>query len=209
MKGNELVWRTVADFAFQDRREWNNVDDLAHRAGVPSSSAAFALKRLTAIGAVEKRARGGFFTVNPEKVLIVLAAWRNLEHDTIARTTSEAAAHYLGGLSGPVIVGGAEAAIFHIDPQGMNTVADIGLRVVYVPPPASPTTLPHGDDVLLLVLDKAAERDWWQGYTSRAQTYADLFALPGWQAEEFRRALHRSMFEGADWDQRGESWSRA
>ena len=208
MKGNELVWRTVADFAFQGRREWTNVDDLAHRAGVPSSSAAFALRRLTTIGAVEKRARGGFFTVNPEKVLVVLAAWRNLEQDTIARTTSEAAADYLTGLGGPVIIGGPEAAIFHLG-QGMNTVADIPLRVVYVPPQDSSKVLPQGDDVLLLMLDKAAQRDWWQGYTSRAQTYADLFALPGWQAEEFRRALHRSMFEGADWDQRGESWSGA
>ncbi len=66
-------------------------------------------------------------------MLVVLAAWRNLEQDTIARTTSEAAADYLTGLDGPVIIGGPEAAIFHLG-QGMNTVADIPLRVVYVPP---------------------------------------------------------------------------
>lgn len=50
-------------------------------------------------------------------------------------------------------------------------------------------------------MDKRAEFDWHTGVTSRAQTYADLFALPGWQAEEFRRPLHRVLFPAADWEQ--------
>ena len=35
-----------------------------------------------------------------------------------------------------------------------------------------------------------------------AQTYADLFAQPGWQASEFRRALWRKHFDVDDWSQR-------
>lgn len=209
MKGNELVWRTIADHAVRDQREWGNADELAYRAGVPASSAVFALRRMTAIGAIEKRPRGGFFTVNPEKVLTVLAAWRNLEHDAVARTTADAAAEYLEQVHGPKVRGGPEAAVHYIDDHGVNTVADMKTRIVYIPEPDERPLLPPGDEVLILPLDKAAERDWWDGYTSPCQTFADLFALPGWQAEEFRRALQRVIFVGVDWDQRGERWSNA
>ena len=51
-------------------------------------------------------------------------------------------------------------------------------------------------------MDAAAERSWTTGYTSLAQTYADLFAQPGWQASEFRRALWRKHFDVDDWSQR-------
>lgn len=42
-------------------------------------------------------------------------------------------------------------------------------------------------------------RAWADGYTSKAQTYADLFTQPGWQASEFRRALWRAWFAVDDW----------
>lgn len=206
MKGNELVWRTIVDFALDDRRMWNNVDDLAHRSGVPASSAVFALKRLTAIGAVERRSRGGFYAVNHEKILLVLAAWRNLENDVLARTSADLDIATLHRWCETVVVGGGEAAVQHLDARGVNTVADLPTRIVYVSTPTSPWELPPGEGLLVLPVDRAAQRDWWSGITSRAQTYADLFALPGWQAEEFRRALHRRLFVGADWDQKSESW---
>lgn len=209
MKGNELVWRTLVDSSFEGSRAWANADDLAHRAGVPASTALFALKRLVAIGAVERRPRGGFLTTNPEKVLLVLAAWRNLDHDMIARTTREAGLRFLETEKLSPIIGGPEAAVAYIDSRGMNTVSDLGTRVVYITHPDRVPALPAGDELIILALDKSAERDWWQGRTSRAQTYADLFALPGWQAEEFRRALHRVLFTGADWDQQGERWADA
>jgi hypothetical protein len=49
-------------------------------------------------------------------------------------------------------------------------------------------------------MDRRAEREWLSGYTSFAQTYVDLFATPGWQASEFRLALHDRFLRGRDWD---------
>lgn len=59
--------------------------------------------------------------------------------------------------------------------------------------------LPGGDGALVLAADARSLRSWAEGYTSRAQTYADLFAQPGWQASEFRRALWREWFAVDDW----------
>ena len=39
MKGNELVWRALADRALEGQRTWRNVADLAYEAGVPSTTA--------------------------------------------------------------------------------------------------------------------------------------------------------------------------
>lgn len=43
MKGNELVWRVLADRAIEGKRTWANVADLAFEAGVPSTTAYLAL----------------------------------------------------------------------------------------------------------------------------------------------------------------------
>lgn len=54
-------------------------------------------------------------------------------------------------------------------------------------------------EVLLMPLDVVAQRQWRTGFTSWTQTYADLFASPGWQASEFRRAMNRERFATDDW----------
>jgi len=55
--------------------------------------------------------------------------------------------------------------------------------------------------VRVVRMDARAQRDWTDGFTSLAQTYADLFASPGWQAEPFRRALWAQLFSAPDQDQ--------
>lgn len=202
MKGNELVWRTIADRALNGERAWSNIGDLAHFSGVPESTAALALKKLDTIGAIRRERRGGFSTVNPEKVLTVLAAWRNLDADCLAKTTLKAAQELMDNTQHPYAIGGPDAAVTYLSEDGRNTIADIGTRIVYSTDRSEARELPVGDDVLVLRLDSRAEVDWYSGVASVAQTYADLFASPGWQAEEFRKALHRTLFAGADWDQR-------
>ncbi|WP_168627943.1 hypothetical protein [Cryobacterium sp. BB307] len=53
----------------------------------------------------------------------------------------------------------------------------------------------------VLRMDPVAQRTWPNSYTSLAETYSDLFASSGWQAEEFRRRLWEKYFSVADWDQ--------
>ncbi len=52
-------------------------------------------------------------------------------------------------------------------------------------------------------MDARAQRNWTTGFTSLAQTYADLLASPERPAEELRRALWSQHFSAPDWDQRG------
>lgn len=201
MKGNELVWRTLADAALLGRREWANLADLGHAAGTPTTTAALAIRKLLEIGAVEKRRGGGILAVNPEKIVLVLAAWRNLAHDTITRTTMAGIEPWLDTKRGAYALGGSNAAITYVSGvAGRNTIASHPTRLVYLAAEPDLAGTPEGDEVIVLRMDKRAELDWHDGVTSRAQTYADLFALPGWQAEEFRRALHRVLFPAADWE---------
>lgn len=201
MKGNELVWRALADAALLGTREWAKLDDLAHAAGTPVSTTSLALQRLHSIGATERRRGGGVTTVNPEKIVLMLAAWRNLARDTIATTTLEGIEPWLDSSRGPYALGGSNAAVTYVSGvAGRNTVSSHPTRLVYLSKRAKADDLPHGRDVIVLRMDERAEFDWYDGITSRAQTYADLFALPGWQAEEFRRALHRVLFPAAAWE---------
>jgi hypothetical protein len=195
VKGNELVWRALADAALTGRRDWSSVADLAHASGTPVSTASLALQRMHDIGATERRRNGGVIAVNPEKILLVLAAWRNLKADEIGRTTLGGATMLIERANGHYALGGSNAAITYVSgASGRNTIATHPTRLVYVKDEPLAHDLPAGDEVIILRMDKRAQLDWYDGYTSRAQTYADLFALPGWQAEEFRRALHRVLF---------------
>lgn len=144
------------------------------------------------------RRRGGLTVLSPEKLLIQLSAYRSLVQDTIAITTPNCINELLARDPGSVTIGGADAAVHWL---GGNTVASIGTRLVYVDADA-PIEFPAGDAVRVVVRDGVGRRSWSSGYTSLAQTYADLFAQPGWQATEFRRALHNRLFSDADWDQR-------
>lgn len=205
MKGNELVWRTLADAALTGRREWANLADLAHASGTPASTAGFAMQRLYEIGAAERQRGGGVIAVNPEKIVTVLAAWRNIARDTMARTTIEGISPWLDSNKTPYALGGSNAAVTYVaGVPNRNTIATHTTRLVYLPSETDLAGIPEGDEVIILSMDRRAQIDWYDGYTSRAQTYADLFALPGWQAEEFRRALHRVLFPAADWEQRVE-----
>ena len=198
MKGNELVWRTLADHALDGVRRWDNLADLGFKAGVPVSTAHLATQRLVDIGAMSRYSSGGFSVVNPEKVLTLLCAWRNLRKDAIAHTTLEGFHDVVERLTVPFARGGPDAAIHFLG--GSNTVADFSQTLAYVKAPVDEVTWPEGNEVTVLPMDERAALDW-DGYSSVAQTYADLFATPGWQASEFRLALHDEFLAVRDWDQ--------
>ena len=200
MKGNELVWRALADRALEGQRTWRNVADLAYEAGVPSTTAYLALERLDSNGTIDRYSRGGLAVVSIDKLLTMLCAWRNLERDTLAWTTRESIAPLLDGNAGPYALGGADAATAILNGRA---VADFSEHIVYLPASAKVTDLPAGKEVRVVLMDKRAAKTW-SGYSSPAQTYADLFATPGWQSSEFRKALRDSFLRDREWDQEGD-----
>lgn len=199
MKKNEVVWRTLADAALEGQREWPDLRALSASADVPVSTAHQATQRLVEIGAISTQHRGGITVMSPEKLLTYLAARRSLTADLAARTTIEEAQKILDRSPAAASLGGPDAAVHWLG--GTNNVADKGVRILYVDEKAIPEQLHQGNEMLLLKRDSVAAVGWVSGFSSRAQTYADLFALPGWQASEFRQALHHKFFAASGWDQ--------
>jgi hypothetical protein len=206
MKGNELVWRSLADHALKGERTWSNVGDLAYDAGVPPTTAYLALGRLEGNGTIDRYRPGGFSVVSIEKLLTMLCAWRNLDRDTVIRTTREAIEPFLNSARGPYALGGPDAANVLL---GGHAVSSFREHIIYLPGTgevraelAQLTPEPEGD-VRVLALDRRAMKVW-DGYSTLAQTYADLFATPGWQASEFRSALREKFVRTREWDEEGD-----
>ena len=200
IKNVEIVWRTLADAALEGQRDWNSIGDSADAASVPPSTTHQALGRLVDIGAVRPNARRGYTVVSPEKLLEAFAAHRNLRADTMVTTTLPAARSFLDDVDVTYALSGSSAAVHHLG--GRNTVSDLGRRIVYTTRTLSQGDFPSGDEVIILAEDPLAARAWKSGYASLAQTHADLWASPGWQAAEFTRALKTKLFSAADWEQR-------
>ena len=206
MKGNELVWRSLADRALDGERSWSNVGDLAYDAGVPAATAYLALARLESNGTVDRYRAGGFSVVSIEKLLTMLCAWRNLDRDTMTKTSRASIEPFLNSARGPYALGGPDAANAHL---GGHAVSSFSEHIVYLPGTdemrAELERLrpePEGE-VRVLAMDKRAAKTW-DGYSSPAQTYADLFATAGWQASEFRTALRERFVRAREWDQEGD-----
>lgn len=199
MKNVEIVWRTLADAALGGQRDWNSIGDIARAASVAPSTTHQALGRLLDIGAVRANSRRGCTVVAPEKLLDAFAAHRNLRADTVVSTTLPAAQTFLDDGEVDYALSGSTAAVHYLG--GRNTVADLGRRIIYTTRTVSQADFPPGDEVIILTEDQDAARKWRSGYASLAQTYADLWASPGWQAAEFTRALKTTLFPAADWEQ--------
>jgi hypothetical protein len=198
MKGNELVWRTLLDGAIAGKKHWQNLADVAFYSSVPLSTTHLATKKLSDIGALNTLRGGGLSIVNPDKIATVLCAWRNLGRDTITWTTNAALDSAIeGGLHHAW--GGPRAAIHWLG--GQNKVADFSQSIAYVDPQdVKSLSWPAGDEVRLLEFDSRGRLDW-DGFSSIAQTYADLFASPGWQSSEFRLALKNRFLPDRNWEQ--------
>lgn len=196
MKQTDAVWRTLADHALAGQREWGSAADLAWKAGVGEKITYKALAKPIEIGAVTRHRRplGGFSVTDPERVLALFAASRTLRD---ARQTTLDAAQALSATLTDYALGGTRAAVHHLG--GRNTVADHATALIYAPIDTDVAGLPDGEGALIMTIDVTTLRSWDDGYTSPAQTYADLFAQAGWQASEFRRTLWRTWFSTDDW----------
>jgi hypothetical protein len=196
MKNVEIVWRTLADAALEGQRDWASIGDIADAASVAPSTTHQALGRLVDIGAIRANPRRGYTVVSPEKLLEAFAAHRNLRADIMVSTTLNAAQELLDNTKVDYALSGSTAAVHYIG--GRNTIADLGRRIVYTPHRLSQNDFPVADEVIILTEDPLAARTWRSGYASLTQTYADLWASPGWQAAEFTRSLKTKLFTDAD-----------
>lgn len=199
MKHKEVIWRTLADAALHQHRSWGSIREIAEAARTSPDTTYLALGRLLDIGALRANASSGFVVASVSKMLEVFAASRNIRADTLASTTLKAAQELLQKKSFAYAIGGTNAAVHYLG--GQNTVSDLGRRLVYTADEDALRKLPAGDEVLFLKQDDVAVRTWREGYASLAQTYADLWASPGWQSAEFLQALKSTLFDTPDWDQ--------
>lgn len=194
MRSTDKVLRALADAALVDRRSWSSVGALAREAGVGDKLAYKALGRPAEIGAVTKHRGGGFSVTDPERILALFSARRSLAG---ARNTTVSAVQSLLPTVSQYAIGGTRAAAYRLG--GDATIADHAPAIGHVSTDINTDELPVGEGALVCTADARTLHSWADGYTSSAQTYADLFAQPGWQASEFRRALWRQWFAVDDW----------
>lgn len=191
----EVVWRTLADEALDGRRSWPTTRALAVHAQVGEPAAVHALRRLVAVGVVQRHAPSGFAVVDPERLLVSLAVRHHLSP---RRVVSRDAARELVESDGRCVLGGSWAAVHHLG--GVNTVASHADWVVYVPDGVGVDVPDGGVGAGLFTADPRWLAGSSDGFVSRAVAFTDLFNIPGWQASEFRRALWRVWFEDLYWD---------
>lgn len=194
MRDTDAVYRELVDSALAGVRRWSNVGDLAWQAGVGEKLAYKALLRPASIGAVTRFPGGGFAVTDPERILSLFATSRSFRGATLS---SFEAVQDLVTRVPEYAIGGTRAAAHHLG--GRNTIADHAPAIVYVPETLELSPLPRGEEAVVLVARGHDLAAWRSGFTSKAQTYADLFAQPGWQASEFRRALWKEWFLIDDW----------
>lgn len=194
MQETDVALRTLVDRALAGFRSWRSAAPLAHEAGVGDKITYKLLARVASIGAITRHRGGGFSVTDTERLTMILAARRTLKP---ARHTTLEAAQALAGTVAQYAIGGTRAAAHHLG--GPNTVATHGAAILYVPEGVDLDDLPAGDTALVMAAGARDLRCWADGFTSPAQTYADLFAQPGWQASEFRRALWKKWFAIDDW----------
>lgn len=199
MKQKDIVWRTLADAALAHKRNWNSIREISEASRTSPDTTYLALGRLIDIGAIRANASSGFAVVSVSKLVEAFAASRNLKADTIVSTTLDAAQEVLRDEGFPYVLGGTNAAVHYLG--GNNTVSDLGRRIIYTPVQDVLSNLPAGDEATFLVQDELAVTQWRDGYSSIAQTLADLWASPGWQSAEFLQALKKKMFTETDWEQ--------
>jgi hypothetical protein len=191
------VWRELLAGAREGRRQWPSVSMFAREIEMPVSTTHRALKHPVEIGAVEVTALGGLVLLDPYRLLILFAAHRRLQRDVVEVVHLNAPVHqveeHIHGQPGCVL-GGFSAAIYH---AGGNFIADYSTVLVYGPPMLEGLGVaPPGAGSELLI----AEGDPLVGrhgpVTTFAQTWADLFCLPGWQAARFVEELDAKEVAG-------------
>jgi hypothetical protein len=189
-----VVWRHLLAEPREGRRRWPSLGALAGELELGISTAHKALARPVEIGAVRVSRLGGVEVLDPYRLLMLLAAGRRVQRDVVARRTLavlpvawlERAAREAG-----LMVGGMGGLIAHL---GSNPITSYRTVVVYGNDERFGYELApaerDGRSVELLILQPDR---WLARYGADsvpfAHAYADVFALPGWDAARFIEEL--------------------
>lgn len=186
----QVVWRHLLAGSGAGRRRWPSVTALARELAMPIASAHRCLGHPIEIGAVSVHAAGGLQVLDPPRLLMLFAAHRRLYRDVYWRGWVQAPAVEVeaAATSASVVLGGFGAAIAHLG--GVNRIADYDTVLFYGDPELTP--LPEaseGTGTQLLIAEPDTGLGRYGRVTPFAQAYADLFAMPGWQAARFVDSL--------------------
>lgn len=195
----ERVWRHLLASGEQGRWRWPGLAALGSELGIATSTIHRALAYPTEIGAVTVEPSGGFTVSDAGRLLLYWAAHRNLRKDItrkfrtalpvleVTRIISEAAGSESASRPAPPVLGGFSALV---TAMGKNTIADYTTVMVYGEPEGIPEDRAGDTEVIVLQPDPLLGN--YGRFTTLAQSWADLFNLPGWQSSRF---IHQTMCE--------------
>jgi len=187
----ERVWRHLLASGEQGRWRWPNLAALGSELGIATSTVHRALAYPTEIGAVTIEPLGGFTVSDAGRLLLYWAAHRNLRKDITRKfRTSLPVLEVTRILSEPAdapVLGGFTALV---TAMGKNTIADYTTVMVYGQPEGIPEDRAGKTEVIVLQPDPLLGN--YGHFTTLAQSWADLFNLPGWQSSRF---IHQTMCE--------------
>lgn len=197
MKGNELVWRTLLDDAVVGKRRWQSLADLAFASGVPLTTTHLATRKLVEVGSLRPIGGSGLAVINVFKLATIFMANRSIGRDVLGKTSRNSLAEFEQN-GHRVVLGGPDAAVHHLG--GENLVAGFSESIAYIEPASlEKLELKPDGEISVLPLDKRAALEW-DKFASVAQTLADLFASPGWQAAEFFDVMFGKFVPERDWE---------
>jgi len=186
-----MVWRHLLVGALDEGIRRSSLTQLSAELSLPMTTIHKALERPRAIGAVRGSARG-LRVLDPKRLLQLWAAIRDLKGDVVYTSKVPMAVNEIEArLPESAIPTAYTAFIRH---EGRNVVADYEEVVVYADASEFKRRFPlRRGEANLLVLEPDPLLRRYGKVAPRCQVYADLFNLPGWQAQRFLAALDRQL----------------
>lgn len=191
MSRTEMVWRHLLVAALDEENRRTSLTELARELNLPASTVHRALERPRSIGVVRGSA-AGLRVLDPRRLQLLWAGVRDLSRDCVYATRVSRSISEIESRLPPASIPTAFTAFVHR--EGRNVVADYDQVVVYgdgaelrrLYPPARGQS-----NLLVLEPDPLLHR--YGQVAPRCQVYADLFNLPGWQAQRFLEALDHKL----------------
>lgn len=193
----EQVWRHLLVTALEsDKRRHASLTVLALGLGLGVSTVHRALQRPVEMGAVQVRGAGGVRLIDPSRLLLVWAGYRNLRGDVLDEYAVAILASDVERLlsSDRFVLGGFGAVVSH---QGGNFVSGYDRVLCYGNPRDLPKSIRNAraGETVVMVLEPDPLLERYGRVTPLSQAYVDLFNVPGWPAARFVSALNAQLLD--------------
>ena len=192
MKKLEIIYREILHAFFSEKRQEFTQQELAEVLGLSVSTVFNALEAPRQNGAIKVTGRN-FRLTDAEKLLTYWATRRRQGRDILYETRAEGTAREREGLMPADVIFGAFSA-YRMTYQ--ETPADYDVVLVYAASAlAVKARYPEKRGPSNVIVLKSDPRLAHFGLlTPPEQTYVDLWNLPQWYAQDFRKALHERLF---------------